>query len=71
MTISIERTRSVINTREFLFRLINSKETPRVPRYIRENARALLRHYPSKSDLINLNHGHNVFGEVDEQDCNK
>ncbi|MEN9859958.1 MAG: hypothetical protein RLZZ515_440 [Cyanobacteriota bacterium] len=37
---------SVIATRDFLLRLTRPKETPRVTRDVRWEARALLRHYP-------------------------
>jgi hypothetical protein len=51
MTLPYERTNAVISTEKFLLDLINAKKTPRVPSHIREQARSLLRHYPSKSDL--------------------
>ncbi len=37
---------AVVATRDFLLRLIDTKETPRIPREVRREARALLRHYP-------------------------
>jgi hypothetical protein len=46
MTIPEERTRSILQTREFLQDLLNPREYPRVPRAVREEARRLLRHYP-------------------------
>lgn len=51
MTIPSERTRAVINTRKFLYSLLNPKETPRVPKDIRKMAARLLRHYPGSSEL--------------------
>lgn len=46
MTVPYERTRALIETRELLKRLLVPGETPRVPRWLREAARVLLRHYP-------------------------
>jgi hypothetical protein len=42
---------AVVATRDFLLRLINTKETPRIPREVRREARALLRHYPPVNEL--------------------
>ena len=52
MTLPIERTYAVRNTEQFLLDLCNPKKTPRVPAGIREQARRLLRHYPTKYDLM-------------------
>lgn len=46
MTMPCERTRAVQYTREFLLRLCNPKETPRVPKEVRREASRLLKHYP-------------------------
>jgi len=51
MTLPYERTRSVVSTREFLLDLTNPKVTPRLPSYIRDTARSLLRHYPTNYDM--------------------
>lgn len=51
MTIPEERTRAILATREFLYALTNSGQTPGVPDNIRERAITLLRHYPDKSDM--------------------
>lgn len=51
MTIPFERTRALIEARELLKRLQDPKETPRVPRWLREQATVLLRHYPSYADV--------------------
>ncbi len=51
MTLPIERTNAVLNTEKFLLRLCIPKETPRVPKSIREEARKLLKHYPSKYNM--------------------
>lgn len=51
MTISRERTVAVVRTEQFLLALCDTHKTPRVPAYIREQARALLRHYPTRLDM--------------------
>ncbi len=51
MTLPDERYRSVVQTRRFLLDLCNPQHTPRVPKIIREHARAMLRHYPSDWDM--------------------
>lgn len=51
MTLPDERYRAVIQTRRFLLDLCNAQHTPRVPKIIREHARAMLRHYPSDWDM--------------------
>lgn len=76
MTIPSERTRAVILTESFLITLTNPKLTPKIPKDIREQARALLRHYPSRFDLEMTNEGwHNEltsrfyecpFGKIEE-----
>lgn len=51
MTLPCERVSAVNNTREFLYSLIDPKQTPRIPTHIRATARSLLRHYPSELDM--------------------
>ena len=51
MTLPYERYNAVKWTEQFLKSLCNPKETPRVPRHIRERAYALLRHYPGGYNL--------------------
>lgn len=51
MTIPVERTNAVMSTEAFLLRLIDPKQTPRVPKAIREEAHRLLRHYPSRFEM--------------------
>jgi hypothetical protein len=50
MTLPDERYRSVRATAEFLQRLAGG-EYPRVPKAVRSEAHALLRHYPTVFDL--------------------
>ena len=47
MTLPNERRFSVENTERFLLDLCTPSETPKVPKYIRDRARSLLRHYPN------------------------
>ena len=51
MTLPDERYRAVIQTRRFLLDLCNPQHTPRVPKIVREHARAMLRHYPDDWDM--------------------
>jgi hypothetical protein len=47
MTIPIEELYSLRNTREFLLDLTDPQKTPRIQMRIRNQAKTLLRHYPS------------------------
>ena len=51
MTLPDERYRAVVQTRRFLLDLCNKEHTPKVPKLVRETARAMLRHYPSDWDM--------------------
>jgi hypothetical protein len=46
MTIPSERLASIAMTNKFLVDLLDPKQTPKVPKYIREYAARCLRHYP-------------------------
>lgn len=48
MTLPDERYRAVMQTQRFLLRLLT---TPRVPKIVKDEARSLLRHYPSEYDM--------------------
>ena len=48
MTLPDERYRAVMQTIQFLTNICN---TPRVPKTIKQQARSLLRHYPSAWDM--------------------
>ncbi len=50
MTLPDERYRSVVQTQRFLARLAGG-EFPRTPKAVRDEARGLLRHYPSGWDM--------------------
>ena len=51
MTLPDERYRAVLAAEQFLQDLLDSGKTPRVPAAIRQRARSVLRHYPSKWDM--------------------
>lgn len=51
MTLPVERTNAVLWTHDFLVELLDPKATPRVPKSIRDQARRLLRHYPSPFEM--------------------
>lgn len=50
MTIPDERTWSVLRAGLFLTQLVNG-EVKRVPAEVRESAKSILRHYPTRFDL--------------------
>ena len=51
MTVPRERTNAVMSTAQFLLQLTDPKQTPRVPKDVRERARHLLRHYPTQYEM--------------------
>jgi hypothetical protein len=51
MTLAVERTRAVMQTKQFLIDLLNTSKTPRVPKHIRQQAYSLLKHYPTIHDF--------------------
>lgn len=51
MTVPMERTNAVIWTEQFLKDLCNPQVTPRVPKIVRDQARHLLRHYPTRYEM--------------------
>lgn len=64
MTLPIERTNAVLRTEKFLIDLCDPKKYPRVPYGVREEARRLLRHYPTKYDLVYID---SSFEPLDEK----
>ena len=46
MTLPDERYRAMRCGQQLLLDLLNPKVTPKVPKYVRERARSILRHYP-------------------------
>lgn len=51
MTLPDERYWAIRKTEQFLSELCEPALTPRVPKYVRDRARNLLRHYPHEIDL--------------------
>lgn len=51
MTMPDERYRSLVQTKKFLYDLLNTQQTPRVPKIIRQRANSLLRHWPDDYHL--------------------
>jgi hypothetical protein len=41
-----EEARAIAATRTFLYALLDPRQTPRVPREVRQRARRVLKHYP-------------------------
>lgn len=64
MTIPLERTMTISRTRDFLMELLDPKETPDIPKVIRQRARSLLKHYPGDWELRQVvEKAPNVFGD--------
>jgi hypothetical protein len=53
MTLPDERYRAVKWAEEFLLKLSDPKQTPRIPKEIRQQAWSILRHYPNNWDMDN------------------
>jgi hypothetical protein len=51
MTLPDERYRAVKWAREFMYELMDPKKTPGVSKSLRDQARSILRHYPSDWDM--------------------
>jgi hypothetical protein len=64
MTIPAERTRAVLHTERFLLDLCNPKKTPRVPKQIREEARRLLKHYPTQFSMMYIDESFEPLKEI-------
>jgi hypothetical protein len=68
VTLPIERTYALVNTRNFLRRLLSREETPRVPKDIRREAKYLLKHYPWDSEIKRAAlKCPQVFGYIDKE----
>lgn len=51
MTLPDERYRAVKYARDFLRSLLDPKQTPKVPRAVRQQAGRVLRHFPGEYDM--------------------
>jgi hypothetical protein len=54
MTLPDERANAIQQARRFLLQLMDPRETPRIPRAVRMEARARLKHFPTDLDLERL-----------------
>lgn len=54
MTTPQERTRAILRASEFLLSLVDPKKTPHTPRYVRDEARRVSKHFPFPVDLLEL-----------------
>ncbi|WP_369538106.1 BPSL0761 family protein [Leptothrix discophora] len=72
MTTPDERTRAVMQTRDFLQELAGQSADPCIPEFVRREAHRLLRHYPGGSNMSLV---HNVlpswFGAVPERQVDR
>jgi hypothetical protein len=69
MTLPDERYRALRCGEQFLLDLCNPKATPKVPKYIRDRARYVLKHFPTKYEIEQIAEAlPNLFknGEKDE-----
>lgn len=51
MTLPNERYHSLLRVKAFLRSLLDPKQTPRVPRQVRRDARSALKHYPMDYEI--------------------
>lgn len=66
MTLPYERKNTVTRTEDFLVRLCDPKQTPRVPSEIRKEARGLLKHYPTSYYMeLAAEQAPKVFGDYE------
>lgn len=54
MTLPIEKYSAMMSAKRFLRALLDPKETPRVPREVREQARRVLKHYPAIFEIAEM-----------------
>ena len=64
MTLPNERTRAIKQARDFLRSLLDPKQTPKVPKWIRREAYHKLKHFPSDLDMEQVLDGkiNKIFG---------
>lgn len=63
MTMPHERTRAVIQTRDFLIELSRNTELPEA---VRSSAKHLLRHYPSASEVLKAGEGEERLASISD-----
>lgn len=64
MTLPRERFTAIAKTRHFLSALCDPKRTPDIPSEIRNEARRLLKHYPTDFDLTEAVEGLRLAAQV-------
>jgi hypothetical protein len=68
MTLPQQEHNSLIATREFLIDLMNSEKIDNIPEKVRLSARALLKHYPSRTKLDELYSGQTFDNHISNDD---
>ena len=51
MNVPFERARALVQTKQFLEAMLDPKQTPRTPRRMRGQAKALVKHYPGLFEI--------------------
>ena len=58
MTLPYEQYIAITNTRNFLLSLMDAQKTPKTPKYLREEARRLLKHFPNEYEANDMVKAH-------------
>lgn len=69
MTLPYEQYIAITNTRNFLLSLMDPQKTPKAPKYLRVEARRLLKHFPNEyeaNDMVKA-HTESTIGVTDNQ----
>ena len=61
MTMPDEMFNSLRNARHFMLALMDSKQTPKIPKAIRQRARDRLKHFPSEYEISELEKMHSTM----------
>lgn len=51
MSLPFEKTNAVLQARQMLLDIMDPKQSPGIPKEVRQRARSVLKHFPSKIDL--------------------
>ena len=65
MTMPCERTNAVLNVERFLIDLRDPKKYPRVPSEVRKEASRLLKHYPTRYNMMYIEDSFEPLEELD------
>lgn len=71
MTTIDERFQAIHNARSFMYRLMDPKQTPKVPKKIREEARARLKHFPHEFEVKYMEERENLIRNLKREMENK